>query len=68
MANSSIVFDVLLANNAPLQKSVGSTMWSTYNKLDVFDFSNPHIDLLTIINWEADVEKVIFMGHTANLH
>lgn len=43
-------------------------MWFTYNNLDVFDFSNPHIDLFTLINWEADVEQVIFVRHAANFH
>lgn len=55
-------------NNDLLQKCVCTTLWFTYNNLDVFDFSNPHIDLLTLINWEADVEQVIFVRHTADLH
>lgn len=41
---------------------------ATYNKTDVFDFSNPHIDLLTLINRQADVKKIELMGHGANLH
>lgn len=41
---------------------------STYNKTNVFDFSNPNIDLLALINRQADVEKIVFMGHAANLH
>lgn len=40
----------------------------TYNKTNVFDFSNPHIDLLTLIDRQADVEKIVLMGHAANLH
>lgn len=40
----------------------------TYNKTNVFDFSNPNIDLLTLINRQADVEKIVLMGHAANLH
>lgn len=45
-----------------------SMMWFTYNNLDVFNFSNSHIDLFTFIDWEADVEQVIFVCHTADLH
>lgn len=41
---------------------------STYNKTNIFDFSNPHIDLLALINRQTDVEKIVLMGHAANLH
>lgn len=43
-------------------------MWFTYNNLDVFNFSNPYIDLFTLIYREAKVEQVIFVRHTADLH
>lgn len=41
---------------------------STYNKTNVSDFSNPHVDLLTLVDRQTDVEKIILMGHAANLH
>lgn len=41
---------------------------SAYNKSDVFDFSDPHVDLLALVYREADVEKIVFVGHTADLH
>lgn len=41
---------------------------ATYNKTNVFDFSDPHIDLLTLVDRQADVEKIVLMGHAANLH
>lgn len=40
----------------------------TYNKTNVFDFSDPHIDLLTLVHRQADVEKIVLMGHAADLH
>lgn len=40
----------------------------TYNKTNVSDFSNPHVDLLTLVDRQTDVEKIILMGHAANLH
>lgn len=39
-----------------------------YNKVDVFDFSDPHVDLLAVVYGEPDVEKIVFVGHTADLH
>lgn len=43
-------------------------MCFAYNNLDVFDFSNPHVDLFTLIDWEAEVEQVVFVRHAADLH
>lgn len=40
----------------------------TYNKTNIFDFSNPHIDFLALIDRQADVEEIILMGHASNLH
>lgn len=41
---------------------------TTYNKTNVLDFSNPHIDVLAFVDRQANVEKIVLMGHTANLH
>ncbi len=40
----------------------------TYNQTNVFDFPNPHIDLLTLMDRQANVEKIVLMGHAADLH
>ena len=40
----------------------------TYNKTNVFDFSDPHVDLLSLVDRQADVEKIVLMGHTPHLH
>lgn len=40
----------------------------TYNKSNVSDFSNPHIDLLTLIYRQADVQEIVFVCHAADLH
>lgn len=41
---------------------------TTYNKTNVLDFSDPHIDLLTFVDRQANVKKIVFMGHTTDLH
>lgn len=41
---------------------------AAYNKSDVFDFSDPHVDLLAHVDGQADVEEVVFVGHAAHLH
>ncbi len=51
-----------------VEKGTRKLQMPTYNKTNVFDFSDPHIDLLTLVNRQADVEKIVLMGHAANLH
>lgn len=41
---------------------------SAYNKSDVFDFPDPHVDLLAVVYREADVEEIVLVGHAADLH
>lgn len=40
----------------------------TYNETNVFDFSDPHVDLLPLINRQPDVEEIVLVGHAADLH
>lgn len=40
----------------------------TYNETNVFDFSDPHVDLLPLIDRQPDVEEIVLVGHTADLH
>lgn len=41
---------------------------TTHNETNVFDFTNPHVDLLALIDGQTNVEKIVFMGHAANFH
>lgn len=40
----------------------------TYNKTNVFYFSDPYVDLLALIYRQADVEKIVLMAHATNFH
>lgn len=58
-----------VVNREPtLARATKKEQTSAYNKSDVFDFSDPHVDLLALVYREADVEKIVFVGHAADLH
>lgn len=40
----------------------------TYNKANVSNLSDSHIDLLPLIDRQADVEEVVLVGHAPHFH
>lgn len=41
---------------------------ATHHQPDVFDLPDAHVDLLALVDGQADVEQVVLVGHAAHLH
>lgn len=57
-----------MAGNKQNELTISEDRELTHNKADVFDFSDPHVNLFALVDRQTDVEEIVLMRYAPQFH